>query len=72
MSQKFRESLITQCNSIWEDCIKAHALLKNPINRKQGLERQLLMSMKPPKRDFSFEFKIDESDSEDEFLSPQF
>ena len=72
-AQKLRESLISKCNEIWEDCIKAHALLKNPINRKQGLERQILMALKPPERDFNFEFKYDdETDSEDEFLSPPF
>lgn len=70
-AQRFRETLTKKCNSVWEDCIKLHALIKNPVNRKQGVEKQTINNLKTPRRDFSFEFKFDDQDldSSDDFLA---
>ncbi|CAG9318258.1 unnamed protein product [Blepharisma stoltei] len=67
-AQSHRDKLMENSKMLWSECQKIEALLKNPINRKQGVERSYINNLFSPRKDFSFEFKISDeySDSEED------
>ncbi|CAG9333456.1 unnamed protein product [Blepharisma stoltei] len=62
-TQMYRYKLMENSKMLWSECQKIEALLKNPVNRKPGVERSYINNLFSPRKEFSFEFKISDETS---------